>query len=346
MRLASHLRKLAYPAILIVLSLAFTASASAQTLTQTGAPKYIGVDAYSAPTWAQVGESGSKYYAGVPKSEKFFYKNGLPDSDAAKTSNHVPGCGARSGGSYVYPEGTLCIIVYNKVKSSDTNLQDFLDSTVGDQHQIILIFCNEPDNGIHDNGCVCSLPSYSGPCMDRKTKPAINYFLPQFEQQSQAVKNFENEKVTGTPNVAFGEDSWAGHYESGTGGCAFIAPPQYVSYYLVDVYEGRGKSPITQPESLGQDPGWENWISCTNGLGRDRGIAEFAINCGHEQKSLDHGAYEKAVAQSFSEDDTYLRGNFDLEVWNLWDSGNCALNNKPKQEPGSIAAWQTIESGN
>jgi hypothetical protein len=63
MRLASHLRKLAYPAVLVLLSLVFTGGASAQA--QAPAAQYIGVDAYSTPTWAQVGDPSSEYYAGA-----------------------------------------------------------------------------------------------------------------------------------------------------------------------------------------------------------------------------------------------------------------------------------------
>lgn len=340
MRLASHLRKLAYPAVLILLSLVFTSGASAEVQTQAPAAKYIGVDAYSTPTWAQVGESGSEYYAGSPQSEKFFYKNGLPDSDADTTSNGVDGCGAQgTDGSYVYPASVLCIITYNAVTSaSDTNLQDFLESTLIDPHQIILVFCNEPDNGNNDNGCLCDFGTETS-CS------TPGNFITEFESESDEVAGFE--QANDVSNVKFAEDSWAGHYESGTGGCNFIVPSQYVSYYLADVYEGRPPNPIAQPESLSQDLGWTNWISCTSGNGVRHGIAEFAINCGAEQKSLDNGQYEEAVAKSFSEDDTYLKANFPgLVVWNLWDSGGCALDNQPGDEPDSIAAWQNIESGN
>jgi len=341
-RLASHLRKLAYPAVLTLLSLAFAGGASAQAQAQAQAPAatYIGVDAYSSPTWAQVGESGSEYYAGSPQSEKFFYKDGLPDSDADTTSNGVDGCGATQGtdDSYVYPPSALCIITYNAVTSaSDTNLQDFLESTLTDPHQIILVFCNEPDNGTNDNGCICDLGT-------KTSCSTPGNFITEFETESDEVTDFE--QANNASNVRFAEDSWAGHYESGTGGCNFIVPSQYVSYYLADVYEGRG-DPITTPESLGQDTGWTNWISCTSGNDVRHGIAEFAINCGNEQKSLDNGKYEEAVAQSFSEDDTYLKANFPgLVVWNLWDSGGCALDNLPGDEPDSLAAWQNIESGN
>jgi hypothetical protein len=343
MRLASYLRIMAYPAVLVLISFVFTGGASAQALKQTPAAKYIGVDAYSAPAWAQVGESGSKYYAGSPKSEKFFYQKGLPDSDADATSNHVPGCGAKKPhGGYVYPASTLCIIAYNAVTStSDTNLRDFLKSTVGDRHQIMLVFCNEPENGNQDNGCMCDFGQ-------EELCKNPGKFITEFETESDEVAKFEQAK--NKSNVKFAEDSWKGHYESGTGGCKFIVPSQYVSYYLVDVYEGRStktSKPITKPESLGQDPGWKNWISCTSGNGVPHGIAEFAINCGNEKKSLDKRKYEEAVAASFGDDDTYLKANFpDLEVWNLWDSGGCALDNKTKDEPDSIAAWRRIESGN
>jgi hypothetical protein len=340
MSLAMHLRKLVYLTTPVLLLFTFAGSASAQTLAQGPAAKYIGVDAYSTPTWAQVGSFGSQYYAGIPQSEKFFYKDGLPTSDTDTTSNGVDGCGAQNpDGSYVYPTSTLCVITYNAVTStSDANLQSFLSSTASDPHQIILIFCNEPENGSNDNGCMCDFGTETN-CSTPSN------FITEFETESNEVKNFESQLPT--PNVQFAEDSWGAHYQSGTGGCNFIAPPQYVKYYLVDIYEGRNGNPITQAESLGDDQGWKNWVSCTSAPGVDRGIAEFAINCGNEQKSLDNGQYEEAVAQSFSEDDTYLQTNFPhLVVWNLWDSGGCALDNQPGDEPDSIDAWQSIEFGN
>lgn len=333
----SHLKKLPYLALPVLVSLVCAGGASAQALTQTPAARYIGADAYSSPTWALADTPGQDYYLGNLQSEKLFYKDGLPSSDADTTSNGVAGCGAQNpDGSYVYPASVLCVITYNAVTStSDANLQSFLDSTVGDPHQIILAFCNEPENGSNDNGCMCDF----GTEMSCSTPGS---FITEFETESDEVMAFEAQR--GVQNVQFAEDSWGGHYESGTGGCNFLVPSQYVKYYLVDIYEGRNDNPISQPEELNQDPGWNNWINCTNGRGVDRGIAEFAINCGNEQKSLDGGLYEEAVAQSLSEDDAYLKANFHLEVWNIWDSGGCAINHQ--DEPDSVNAWRNIEAGN
>jgi hypothetical protein len=142
-------------------------------------------------------------------------------------------------------------------------------------------------------------------------------------------------------NVQFAEDSFATGdiYEDGPN-CSYIVPAKYVSYYLADVYEDTsGNNPV----DMDNDPGWTNWLSCTDGTHIDRGIAEFAINCGNE------GTNDNAVAQSFGDDATYLSNNFNLEVWNLWDSGGCALAdqaipNGPPASPKSITAWQSIEN--
>lgn len=322
------------PAILVLLQLVAGGGSSPPALASAPAAKYIGADAYSNPTWAQAGTPSSQYYLGSLQSDKLFYKDGLPNSDANQTSNGVPGCGAKNGTTYVYPASVLCVIVYNAVTSgNDANLTAFLQSTLNDPHHMILAFCNEPENGNNDNGCMCFLGTETN-C------GTPGNFLNQFETESSEVKAFELQH--GASNVQFAQVSWASHYTSGTGGCNFIVPSQYVNFYLVDIYQGRNGIPITRPQSLGQDTAWTNWVSCTSAAGVARGIAEFAINCGEEH------TYEQAVATSYSEDDSYLKANFpNLKVWNLWDSGGCAINNDPVTgEPHAVRAWQSIEAGN
>ena len=322
------------PVMLVLLPLLGVGGSSSQALASAPAAKYIGADAYSNPTWAQAGTPGSQYYLGSLQSQKLFYKNGLPNSDADQTSNGVAGCGAKNGSTYVYPSSTLCIIVYNAVTSgNDANLTAFLQSTLSDPHHVILAFCNEAENGSNDNGCMCFIGTETS-CS------TAGHFLSQFETESNEVTAFESRH--GASNVQFAQVSWASHYASGTGGCNFIVPPQYISFYLVDIYEGRNGIPITQPESLGQDTAWTNWVSCTSAPGVARGIAEFAINCGEEHPN------EQAVATSYTEDDSYLKANFpNLKVWNLWDSGGCAIDNDPATgEPHAVQAWRNIEAGN
>lgn len=336
------LRKSFYLAILALLPLVILGGQPGQALAGTPAAKYIGVDAYSLPSWDQVNNPNSQYYVGPANSEKFFYNGeALPDSDTVNTSNGIPGCGAtKSDGGYVYPPSTLCIITWNTASSIDgSDLQKFLSSTVNDPHQIVMAFCNEPEIHHGSDGCVCyPIMSPQRPCGDSAV------FISQFEVESNYITTFE-QKHNAT-NVHVAEVSWADYYTNGA--CSdFIVPPLYVDHYLVDVYEGRNGNPISQPENLGQDQAWNNWVGCTKGSGVSRGIAEFAINCGNEQKSLNGGAYEEAVAASFTEDDTYLKNNFpNLYVWNLWDtSPNCSLDNQPGDEPDSVTAWQNIAAG-
>jgi hypothetical protein len=328
------------------------AAPAGQALAGTPAAKYIGADAYSNPTWFQADKRGSGYFIGPLQSEKFFYNNKpLPSSDAATTYQYnVPGCGAKSGNTYTYPTNALCIIVWNTAASTDgSDLHNFLESTLNDPHRILMAFCNEPEIHQGSEGCVCD------PSVTRRQVacdgPAA--FIDQFEVESNYIRNFETENHA--TNVQVAEISWADYYTSGTNGCSvnptsnpknFIVPHQYVDAYLVDIYEGGNGHPISQPEKLDQDPAWDNWVTCTTAPGVLRGIAEFAINCGNEQKSLDGGAYEEAVAKSFTEDDTYLKSFPNLLVWNVWDYGECALDNLPQDEPDSVAAWQNIAAGN
>jgi hypothetical protein len=356
MRLVTCIRKSVYPAALVLLlPLMIAAGSPGRAPTAPAAApaaKYIGADAYSKPTWAQADTPGTEYYLGSLESEKFFYNNQpLPASDAATTYElKVPGCGAIKSGGYVYKTSALCIVVWNEATSpTGADLQSFLTSTLNDPHQIIMAFCNEPEfKGHHDaSGCKCDPSGTVRPC---NSAAAI---IKQFEVESEYIRNFES--VHNKQNVKVAEISWGAYYTHGTNGCSvdptsnpgnYLVPHQYVDYYLVDVYEGGHKNAITSPETLDQDSAWNNWVTCTKAPGVARGIAEFAINCGHEAKSLDHGKYEEAVAKSFSDDDTYLKTFKNLEVWNLWDNGGCALGNKTPDEPDSVAAWQSIEAGN
>ena len=43
----------------------------------------------------------------------------------------------------------------------------------------------------------------------------------------------------------------------------------------------------------------------------------------------------------------WIKGNFpNLLVWNVWDYGGCALDNRQTDEPDTVAAWQNIAAGN
>jgi hypothetical protein len=356
MRLVTCLRKSVYPAAGMLLLPLMIAAGSPGRAPAAPAAKYIGADAYSAPTWFEADTPGTNSYLGSLESEKFFYNDEpMPASDATTTNEfNVPGCGAtNSGGGYVYKTSALCIIVWNEADSpTGTDLKNFLTSTVHDPHQIIMAFCNEPEYiGHHDaSGCKCDPSGVIEPC---GSAAAI---IKQIEAYSEYIRKFEAQNHVS--NVKVAEISWGTYYTHGTNGCSvnptsnpgnYLVPHQYVNYYLVDIYEGRnGKHPhpISTPETLNQDSAWNNWVSCTKAPNVARGLAEFAINCGHEAVSQGHG-YEEAVAKSFTDDDTYLKANFkNLEVWNLWDYGGCALDKKPMHEPGSVAAWQSIEAGN
>jgi hypothetical protein len=336
-RLASLRRESIYLAILILLPLVIAAGPAGSALAGTPAAKYIGADTYSSPTWAQADNPGSKYYIGPLQSEKFFYNynasnNALPNSDSATTYEYgVPGCGAMSGGSYVYPTSMLCIVVWDYAASTDgSDLQNFLESTLNDPHQIVMTFCNEAEGNVSKGKCMCDPTGTVKPC-DTSTA-----FINQFEIESSKIATFE--KNHNKSNVQVAEISTASWYRRNSG-CNFIVPSNYVDHYLVDVYEGNG-TPISSPEKLNQDQGWNNWVTCTTGAGISRGIAEFAINCGNEAVN------EQAVAQSYTEDDTYLKNNFpSLYVWNLWDTApGCDI--ESVDEPDSVAAWQNIAAGN
>lgn len=353
MRSAVSIRKFIYPVVLLLLlPLVIAAGFPGQAMAGAPVAKYIGADAYSNPTWSQAGKPGSHNYLGSLEAEKFFYNNkALPGSDAAKTYQFgVPGCGAATGGSYVYKKSALCIVIWNMATSrTGADLHRFLLSSLKDPHEIIMAFCNEPEFSGHHGpeGCKCDLTGKVKPCGGPTS------FIKQFEIEAKYIRSFERQHRAS--NVKVAEISWGAYYTAGRNGCSvnptsnpgnFIVPRQYVDYYLVDIYEGGRKHPITRPEPLNQNMAWNNWVACTVASGIPRGIAEFAINCGHEQQSLHGGAYEKAVAESLRKDDSYLKHRFgSLEVWNLWDFGGCALNNQQGDEPDSVTAWQRIEAG-
>jgi hypothetical protein len=337
-KFASLPKKLVYLAILTLLPLVVTGGLAGPALAATPVAKYVGADTYQSPTWAQANTPGSQYYIGPLQSEKFFYNydasnNALPSSDTANTYEYnVPGCGATNpDGSYVYPISMLCIVVWDYAASTNgSDLQSFLESTLNDPHQIVMSFCNEAEGNVSNGKCMCDPAGTVEPC-DTSTA-----FINQFEIESSKVATFEQNHSKS--NVQVAEISTASWYRKNSG-CNFIVPSNYVDHYLVDVYEGNG-TPISSPETLNQDQGWNNWVTCTTGTGTSRGIAEFAINCGNE--AVD----EQAVAQSYTDDDTYLKNNFpSLYVWNLWDTApGCDIENV--DEPDSVAAWQAIAAGN
>lgn len=342
MRLATVMTKLVYPAVLVLLPLLIAAGSSGRALASSGpAAQYIGADAYTTPTWAQADTPGSQYYLGHLQSQKFFYsKEALPSSDAALTSNgHLPGCGAQNpDGSYVYPTSTLCIITWDTATSTDgSDLRAFLESTKNDPHHIIMVFCNEAENFEGLNGCVCDLNPNIAPM---PCDGAPN-FVAQAEVDDTYIQDFETDN--NVSNVQTGEISYANDYTNGPN-CQFIVPYPNVDVYLVDVYQGQDGNLITTPEPLNKVQGWNNWLTCTTGIPHTlRGISEFAINCDNE-----HADY-MAVAQSYLDDASYLEGLGGLYVWNLWDSGSCAIDTNSMDgkhyAPQAVQAWQEIEAG-
>jgi len=333
-----------YLAIVVLLPFGILGGSSGSALASGGpAAKYIGADAYSTPTWTiadtpSIGEppAVNPNYLGNLQSEKFFYNNEpMPGSDAAKTSDpsHSPGCGAMSGGTYVYPTSILCIITWDTATANDgSDLKAFLNSTVTDPHQIVMAFCNEPEIHHGSSGCMCDPSGTVKPCLNSAA------FTTQFEAEYKYITNFEQAK--GMTNVKVAEDSWTDYYNGSPPNCSFIVPPQDVNYYLVDVYE-----PNPTGQNLSHNAGWNGWVNCTTfpGSGDARGIAEYGIGCGNEHSD------QMSVADTFAADDTYLKtpGLFpNLLVWNIWDSGGCTIDSAIGDELDSVAAWQSIEAGN
>jgi hypothetical protein len=328
MRLAARMRKLVYPVILVLLPLVFAVGPAGQAFGEAPVAKYIGADAYTSPGWTLADTPGQEYYLGSLQSQKLFYSDeALPSNDAATTSNNAPGCGARNGDTtYVYPATMLCIITWNTATKNDgSDLHAFLESTLNDQHQIIMSFCNEPE--IRSGGCTCvPVPSELLSC-------TAQTFISQFEVEANYITKFEQDNHAS--NVKVAEISWPNYYTSGD--CSsYIVPAQYVSYYLADVYE----PDLTTAQNLSHNSGWNHWVTCTdNNSGVARGISEYGIDCPSEQAS------QMVVASTFQADDAYLKANFPgLEVWSLWDSGTCAINST--DERAAVATWQNIEAGN
>jgi hypothetical protein len=338
--IATYLRKVIYPAIALLLIPLALAPVRAQAA-QSAAPvaKYTGADAYSSPTWTQAdtNKTNNPYYLGPLKSEKFFYNYdaskkefAIPGNDAATTYQFgILGCGAKKPGSttqYLYPAGTLCIVVWNYAASTDgSDLQNFLESTLTDQqHQYLMVFCNETEIHQTMTGCMCDPSGTIEPCMNS----APDDFITQFEVYSKYITHFE--QMAGVSNVHMAEISAASSYSKTGFGCNFLVPTQYVSSYLIDVYEKDSTG-----VNLSNNTGWSRWVNCTSLLGDiTRGIAEYGIDCGHEASS------GKTTKATFEADEKYLRP-FDLLVWNLWDFGGCTISTT--HESGAVKAWRAIE---
>jgi hypothetical protein len=164
-----------------------------------------------------------------------------------------------------------------------SDLQNFLLSTLKDPHQLIMAFCNEPEVTAHHgpNGCMCDLTGTVTPCDGSAN------IIKQFEVESDYIRKFE--LAHNATNVKVAEISGGSYYAASASGCSvdptsnpknFLVPYQYVDFYLVDMYEGRGGHPISSAEPLNQDSSWNNWVACTHAPGVARGISEFGINCG------------------------------------------------------------------
>lgn len=359
MRLATGTRKWIYPAILAMLPLVFVGAQGQawaqanQAQAQANAAQFVGADTEKTPTWSQVNTPGSGYDLHSPRSIKFFYNNEpLPSNDSAKTNPYgIDGCGKMSNGSYVYGLNVLCIIVWNTASSPDgSDLHNFLESTLTDPHQILMAFCNEPESEVKNSKCICDTGTVIiTPCQNGAD------FISQFETESTYITNFESNNKIGTPNVRVAEDSEVDYYNQNSGTCGmkgnpdnYIVPAQYVSSYLVDVYEPNKTT--LPPESLGQSNAWNNWVSCTaNNPGVSRGIAEFGIDCGLTSGVRTASLFDTVVAGTYQVDADYLLNNFpNLKVWNLWDGDNCAIDsikNDPNYAPNAVATWQAIEDG-
>jgi hypothetical protein len=312
-----EMRKFIYPALVLLLMLMFAGgTAQSNALAGTRAANLIG--AY-ADDWPSANST-----IGPLQTQKFFYKDGLPPNAADPTSNNQkPGCEATdpTTGQLVYPVNVTCIITYGAVNSPD-NLDSFLRSLNPNRH-VIMAFCNEPEIHMGTDGCMCDLPLWNSPA---PCAGAGNFIL-QFDEQSGAVQDFENNHPT--YDIQFAEDSYAGsNYSSSPPDCSFIVSPSTVSFYLVDVYE-----PKSTGQNLGQNAAWNGWVSCThNNAGVTRGIAEYGINCSGDQKE---------IAPTFAADQTYLEQHFpSLEVWELWYAGGCLFTNQD-----AITEWKLIEAG-
>jgi hypothetical protein len=225
MKVATFVKRSVLPAVLLMLPLTIAAASPGRTPTSGAPPKYVGVDAEATPTWTTVDTPSSNYYLGQLRSEKFFYnykaiknETTIPASDTATTYEYnVPGCGAkRPDGTYVYPSGTLCIIVWNYGASTDgSDLKGFLESTLKDKvHQYLMTFCNETEIHQTSTGCKCDHSGKIQLCMN--SAPA--YFINQFEAYSAYITKFENQHTPKNQNVHVAEISASYHYQGSNPG--------------------------------------------------------------------------------------------------------------------------------
>lgn len=275
----------------------------------TRAAQLIGAYASTKPSWTSANSTLDPL-----QTDKFFYQT-LSTSYTGTTANGLPGCGAKDGsGNWIYPPSQVtCIITY---KTATTNLKSFVRS-IPSNRNVILAYCNEPEG---TNRQICGGAD----------------FLSTFENQTSLIRQYDGD----ASNIKIAEISEAYQYDPGTGhdnggaspNCPYIVPPRYLDFYLVDVYENY----LTSAQNLGSDPEWNTWVGCTaNTSGIARGIAEYAILCGHDPNS-------PIVKTTIADDDSYLKAHFPtLKVWEYWYSGGCVFTNTK-----TIAEWQAVEAGN
>jgi len=98
-------------------------------------------------------------------------------------------------------------------------------------------------------------------------------FTAAFEEQSDLIRSVHN------PRVQVATSANISQYRPGPNvaarGCAYIPPPGDVDYYLAAVYD-----PYLRGIAKTDGGGFVVWLSCTSGLHRPRGLAEYGLGLG------------------------------------------------------------------
>jgi hypothetical protein len=130
-------------------------------------------------------------------------------------------------------------------------------------------------------------------------------------------------------------------YQPGEAGasCSYIPPASYVDEYFADAYD-----PVL--DGLANDPGFQGWKSCTQGLGVDRGLTEYGLGT-----CVSSGTWtEQAREEQLAADAQYLSTDFPhLYLWAwFWNDDSSVGPCKDWQFPASSVTateWRGIEQG-
>ena len=325
-------------ALSLAISLSVPANASSRAI-------YIGAWAGNSPTdWLNANQVSQ---IGPLQTEKDWFPNSTPPR-MLPTSFKDTACYQISVA--VPSHNPICLIAYKDTVNGaidNANLQSFITSIPPNHAPVIMLFYMEPDVTLWQYNCHIGKtpqPSYANGAQYVQQLEAQSTLIRQYAQQA-GLTNVE--VASGSGIASFNQDKGVGCAGKDYYGynCSFIPPGAYVDHYFTEVYH---------PDLilLQNDARFARWDTCTKGLGRSRGISDYALGV-----CLPGGGTftEADRAAVMAKDAAYLASTFKtLFMWQYWwfhTAGNpnpCESYRFPaasSSSPQTAQEWQAIEAG-